>query len=58
MVKYGKYARKLLFKIFYFSGGGYLRDIDPEIAKDYMKSCWNMEGGLDSENEFVRKWIL
>ena len=22
MVKYGKYARKLLFKIFYFSGGG------------------------------------
>ena len=55
MVKYGKYARKLLFKIFYFSGGGYWRDIDPEIAKDYMKSCWNMEGGLDSENEFVRK---
>lgn len=25
--------------------GGYWRDIDPEIAKKYMKSCWNMEGG-------------
>ncbi len=25
--------------------GGCWRDIDPEIAKEYMKSCWNMEGG-------------
>jgi len=25
--------------------GGYWRDIDPEIAKAYMKSCWYMEGG-------------
>lgn len=25
--------------------GGYWRDIDPEIAKEYMKSCWEMEGG-------------
>ena len=25
--------------------GGYWRDIDPTIAKEYMKSCWNMEGG-------------
>jgi DNA (cytosine-5)-methyltransferase 1 len=25
--------------------GGYWRDIDPEVAKDYMKSCWFMEGG-------------
>lgn len=25
--------------------GGYWRDIDPEIAKSYMKSCWNMGGG-------------
>ncbi len=24
---------------------GYWRDIDPEIAKAYMKSCWDMEGG-------------
>ena len=22
--------------------GGYWRDIDPEIAKAYMKTCWNM----------------
>lgn len=25
--------------------GGYWRDIDPEIAKDYMKTCWYMGGG-------------
>jgi len=25
--------------------GGYWRDIDPEIAKAYMKTCWDMEGG-------------
>lgn len=25
--------------------GGYWRDIDPVIAKEYMKSCWDMEGG-------------
>lgn len=25
--------------------GGYWRDIDPEIAKKYMKTCWYMEGG-------------
>ena len=25
--------------------GGYWRDIDPEIAKAYMKTCWYMEGG-------------
>lgn len=25
--------------------GGYWRDIDPTIAKQYMKSCWDMEGG-------------
>lgn len=25
--------------------GGYWRDIDPAIAKQYMKSCWNMAGG-------------
>ena len=25
--------------------GGYWRDIDPAIAKEYMKSCWDMEGG-------------
>lgn len=25
--------------------GGYWRDINPEIAKEYMKTCWYMEGG-------------
>ncbi len=25
--------------------GGYWRDIDPAIAKEYMKTCWYMEGG-------------
>lgn len=25
--------------------GGYWRDIDENIAKEYMKSCWNMAGG-------------
>lgn len=25
--------------------GGYWRDIDPNIAKAYMKTCWDMEGG-------------
>lgn len=25
--------------------GGYWRDIDPKIAKDYMKTCWDMGGG-------------
>lgn len=25
--------------------GGYWRDIDPTIAKAYMKTCWDMEGG-------------
>lgn len=25
--------------------GGYWRDIDPDIAKKYMKTCWDMEGG-------------
>ncbi len=25
--------------------GGYWRDIDPEIARNYMKTCWDMEGG-------------
>ena len=25
--------------------GGYWKDIDPEIAKKYMKTCWDMGGG-------------
>lgn len=27
------------------SPGGYWRDIPKDIAKEYMKSCWHMEGG-------------
>ena len=25
--------------------GGNWRDLEPTVAKEYMKSCWNMEGG-------------
>lgn len=25
--------------------GGYWKDIDPDVAKEYMKTCWYMEGG-------------
>lgn len=41
-VPYGENKRKIFELV---PAGGYWRDIDPEIAKDYMKSCWNMEGG-------------
>lgn len=39
---YGEKKRKLFELV---PPGGYWRDIDPELAKDYMKSCWDMEGG-------------
>lgn len=39
---YGEKKRKLFELV---PPGGYWRDIDPELAKDYMKSCWEMEGG-------------
>lgn len=39
---YGENKRNL-FKL--VPPGGYWRDIDPELAKAYMKSCWNMAGG-------------
>lgn len=39
---YGDKKRKIFELV---PPGGYWRDIDPEIAKDYMKSCWEMEGG-------------
>lgn len=39
---YGEKKRKIFELV---PPGGYWRDIDPEIAKDYMKSCWDMEGG-------------
>lgn len=41
-VPYGEKKRKIFELV---PAGGYWRDIDPEIAKEYMKSCWNMEGG-------------
>ena len=41
-VQYGEKKRKIFELV---PPGGYWRDIDPEIAKEYMKSCWEMEGG-------------
>lgn len=41
-VSYGENKRKIFELV---PAGGYWRDIDPDIAKAYMKSCWNMEGG-------------
>ncbi len=41
-VQYGENKRKLFELV---PAGGYWRDIDPELAKEYMKSCWEMEGG-------------
>ena len=41
-VPYGENKRKIFELV---PAGGYWRNIDPEIAKAYMKSCWNMEGG-------------
>ncbi len=41
-VPYGENKRKLFELV---PPGGYWRDIDPELAKTYMKSCWEMEGG-------------
>lgn len=39
---YGENKRKIFELV---PAGGYWRDIDSDIAKAYMKSCWNMEGG-------------
>lgn len=41
-VPYGENKKKLFELV---PPGGYWRDIDPELAKEYMKSCWEMEGG-------------
>ena len=41
-VPYGESKRKIFELV---PPGGYWRDIDPKIAKEYMKSCWDMEGG-------------
>ena len=42
-VPYGEKKRKIFELV---PAGGYWRDIDPAIAKEYMKSCWDMEGGI------------
>lgn len=40
--KYSDYKRKIFELV---PPGGYWRDIPENIAKEYMKSCWYMEGG-------------
>lgn len=40
--EYSEYKRKIFELV---PPGGYWRDIPPDIAKEYMKSCWNMGGG-------------
>lgn len=41
-VPYGEKKRRIFELV---PPGGYWKDIDLEIAKEYMKSCWEMEGG-------------
>lgn len=40
--KYSEHKKKLFELV---PAGGYWRDLPEEIAKSYMKSCWNMAGG-------------
>lgn len=40
--QYSEYKRKVFRLV---PPGGYWRDISPDIAKEYMKSCWHMSGG-------------
>ena len=40
--QYSEYKRKIFELV---PPGGYWRDIPQNIAKEYMKSCWYMEGG-------------
>ena len=40
--KYSKEKEKIFSLV---PPGGYWRDINPKIAKEYMKSCWDMGGG-------------
>ncbi len=39
---YSEYKRKIFELV---PPGGYWRDIPEDVAKEYMKSCWHMEGG-------------
>ena len=41
-VQYSEYKRKIFELV---PPGGYWRDIPEDIAKEYMKSCWHMDGG-------------
>ena len=41
-IAYSEYKKKIFELV---PPGGYWKDIPKEIAKEYMKSCWNMEGG-------------
>ena len=41
-MRYPKEKEKVLALV---PPGGYWRDIDPNVAKIYMKSCWHMGGG-------------
>lgn len=40
--RYSEYKESIFRQV---PPGGYWRDINPEIAKEYMKSCWYMGGG-------------
>ena len=40
--QYGE-SKKWIFEL--VPPGGYWKDIDPNVAKEYMKSCWDMKGG-------------
>ncbi len=40
--QYGEYKREIFAMV---PPGGYWRDINEEVAKQYMKSCWDMGGG-------------
>ncbi len=40
--KYSAYKESVFALV---PSGGYWRDIDPDIAKEYMKTCWYMGGG-------------
>lgn len=40
--RYSEYKARVFSLV---PAGGYWRDIDPVIAKEYMKTCWDMGGG-------------
>ena len=43
--EYSPYSEKKKSIFSLVPAGGYWKDIDPNIAKEYMKNCWNMGGG-------------